>query len=525
MESKKKLHILFTIVAGLLFCLSCNTEISQNIQKTGRIPEIDPDYSYVTIPPNIAPMNFIIKEDGNSFKIIATGGTSGHQIKIRSSDGIIRFPEKSWRKLIKDSQGDKITIQVYSSNRDKKILDEYEPFYMYVSNESIDPYLTYRLIHPGYYSWSHIKIVQRSIESFEEESLFDNQIMEKNCVNCHSFNSNSADRFLIHIRGSRGGTYFIENGTITRTDPKIDAMPGGATYPSWHPDGRYVAFSSNQVRQSFYSIPKKSIEVFDLVSSLILYDRKKNEIISITDKDTIKYLQTFPSWSSDGKYLYFCRAVQYISGSNPEMEQIKKTHYDLARKSFDPESRSFGETEIVFNAAGINKSASFPRISPDGKYLIFTLADYGTFPIWHREADLYILDLQTGSTDKMKINSEETESYHTWSVNGRWMVFSSRRVDGRSGRPYFAHIDSAGNQGKEFILPQRDPALYNRMLESFNIPEFVDGRIKVRPRDFEYASRQEALKARSGNPSDTLQLQPSIKSDTRLKENERPIHQ
>jgi len=143
-------------------------------------------------------MNFIVKEDGNFFKVTATSGTKDFQIELKSKNGIIRFPERSWKKLINECKGEKIKIQIYSSKADKKILKEYEPFYMFLSNEPIDPYLTYRLIHPGYYSWSHIKIVQRSIESFEEESLIENQIIEKNCVNCHSFNRNRADRFLIH---------------------------------------------------------------------------------------------------------------------------------------------------------------------------------------------------------------------------------------------------------------------------------------------------------------------------------------
>ena len=525
MGLKKRLYILFVLGFGILFCISCKTGINESTEKINRKPVIEPDYTDVTIPPNIAPMNFIVKEDGNFFKVTATSGTKDFQIEIKSKNGIIRFPERSWKKLIKDCKGNKITIQIYSSKADKKILKEYEPFYMDVSIEPIDPYLTYRLIHPGYYSWSSIKIVQRSIESFREESLIENQIVEKNCVNCHSFNRNRADRFLIHLRGSLGGTYFVEDGTITRTDPKIDAMPGGATYPSWHPEGRYVAFSSNQVRQSFYSLPGKNIEVFDLVSSLILYDRKNNEIISITDRDTTKYLQTFPSWSPDGKYLYFCRALQVINRSDPELEQIQDTHYDLARKSFDPESLSFGETEIVFNASEINRSASFPRISPDGKYLVFTLHDYGTFPIWHREADLYLLNLHSGVADKMNVNSDETESYHAWSLNGKWLVFSSKRLDGRSARPYFTHIDSAGNQGKEFVLPQKDPSLYSRMLESFNIPEFVNGRIKLKPRDFAYASRQEALKANPGNPSDTIPVRAETIQDYRLKEDVRAIHE
>jgi dipeptidyl aminopeptidase/acylaminoacyl peptidase len=525
MGSKKNLYRLIVLSFGILFCISCKTEINQNVQKVDHKPDIEPDYSDVTIPPNIAPMNFYIREEGDFFNVIATSGLSGYQIKIKSYHGMIRFPEKSWRKLLNESQGDTIEFRVNASKNLRGTIGEYKPFYMIVARDKIDPYLVYRLIHPGYYSWSNIKIVQRSLESFSEESIIENQIIEKNCVNCHSFNNNNADRFMIHIRGSLGGTYFVDNGNITRTDPKIDAMPGGATYPSWHPEGRYVAFSSNQVRQSFYSLPGKNIEVFDLVSSLILYDRKNNEIISITDRDTTKYLQTFPSWSPDGKYLYFCRALQTINSTSPDLEQIKNTHYDLARKSFDTVTRAFGETETVFNASEINKSASFPRISPDGKYLIFTLADYGTFPIWHREADLYLLDLQTGIVDKMDINSDETESYHSWSSNGKWLVFSSKRIDGRSARPYFAHIDSLGSQGKEFVLPQKDPSLYSRMLESFNLPELVNGRIKIKPRDFANATRQEALKAKSENTFETIQGRAETKKDIRVNEKERPIHE
>ena len=342
---------------------------------------------------------------------------------------------------------------------------------------------------------------------------------------CHSFNNNSSDRFLLHIRGSKGGTYFVDNGEITRTDPKIESMPGGATYPSWHPGGRFVAFSSNQVRQSFYSVPEKNIEVFDLVSSLILYDREKNEVININDNDTSEVQMTFPSWSPDGNYIYYCRATQKISFDSPEMDQIFNTHYNLARKPFDPETRTFGETEIVFDAASRGKSVSFPRISPDGRFVVITLADYGTFPVWHQEADLYMIDLQKGSVDSMSVNSSRTESYHTWSENGRWLVFSSRRLDGRSGRPYFAYIHPDGRHEKEFVLPQRDPSHYDRMLQSFNIPEFVNGKIKIGPRDLAAASLKEPLKAKPGMPEDAKPFANGSQENPQNKDNQRSIHE
>jgi hypothetical protein len=198
-------------------------------------------------------MNFIIKEDGTSFNITATSGSTGYQLDLTSSNGIVRFPEDSWKELLAETIGDTITVWVVASKGRDEPDEEYSPFHMVVSGDRIDPWLVYRVIHPGYIAWTEMKIVQRSLESFREEPIIDKRTLEDNCANCHSFNRNSPDRFLIHIRGSLEGIYFVEEGRMTRTDPKIDGMPGGATYPSWHPDGRYVAFSSNQVRQSFYS--------------------------------------------------------------------------------------------------------------------------------------------------------------------------------------------------------------------------------------------------------------------------------
>lgn len=527
MESKRKLLKLLISIFGILFFNACNTGKYDTIQKSNRQPKIEPDYSEVTIPPNIAPMNFVIKEDGSSFRITATSTSEKSEIVLTSSDGTVQFPARSWNKLIKDSQGDKIKIQVYAVSHDRKSMKEFDPVYMHVANEPIDPYLVYRIIHPGYYSWSKIKIVQRSLENFTEESVIENQILEKNCINCHSFNQNNPDRFLVHIRGSKGGTYIAEDGKISRTDLKIKNMPGGATYPTWHPDGRFVAFSSNQVRQNFYAHPEKSIEVYDLISSLILFDRESNEIINITEQDTVNPMETFPSWSPDGKYIYYCCAVQPGTETGRNTNDIKNIHYNIERKTFDPISRSFGKAELVYNASEQNKSASFPRISPDGKLMVFTLQDYGTFPIWHQEADLYLLNLENGESGKMSLNSDKTESYHTWSSNGKWLVFSSKRMDGRSARPFFAYIGSFDRIDKPFVLPQEDPTRYNRMLESFNIPEFVNGKIKLKPRDFEAAANQETVQALPGNPADTLPRWINNKADMDKVQtvNEKRIHE
>jgi len=514
--------ICIVFVSLTLFC--CNTQTTENIQRKGCKPEIEPDYSEVTIPPNIAPMNFFINEDRKRFKIVATDPFERIKIQILSGTGIIRFPEKPWKKLVAFSRGDKIKIKVCSLDEKNSILEEYDPIYMHVSNEVIDPYLIYRLIYPGYYTWSKIKIVQRSNESFNEGSIIENQILENSCINCHAFRQNDPENFLIHMRGQRDGTYFIDGGNITRSNLKIESNPNGAAYPSWHPDGKLIAFSSNQVRQSFYAQPGKSIEVYDQSSALILFDKETNEIKKITESDTILYFDTFPAWSPDGKYLYFCRTNRDSSISNPTTNDINGTFYSLVRKPFYKESKSFGETEIVIDAEERKISISFPRISPDGKYLVFTLHDYGTFPVWHKEADLYILNLQTGDYREMNINSDESESYHSWSANGKWLVFSSKRTDGRCSRPYFAYVNSWDSIGKPFVLPQKDPDRYKKMPESFNIPEFSKAKINLRPRDFEVASKQVPVQAKNNRNYDSQSVCIDNKLITTKQDSIRAIH-
>jgi len=492
MQSDHKL--IYNLIYHFIFFsfFSCTTDYTADIRQLDRLPSIDPDYCDVTIPPNIAPLNFLIKEHGDNFRVTVSVKNNKSGLSFKSSEGKVHFPEKKWRKITEEARGDTIKIYIAASYKGKT--EKFQPVIMTVAKENIDPYLSYRLILPGYSHWSDLKIVQRNIESFKEKSIADNQILDNNCINCHSYNQNNPEQFLLHIRGSRGGTYFIEGENIARTELITKDMPGSATYPAWHPGGRYVAFSSNNVKQNFYSFREMDHEVFDLISSLILYDRDSNEIIKIEDSDTIMHMQTFPSWSPEGRYLYFCRAKQFKK-NRVSVKNVRNIHYDLARKKFFPETRSFGPTEIVFEASAKNKSVSFPKISPDGKYLIFTLHDFGTFPVWHKEADLYLLNLQNNNFTCMNVNSSETESYHGWSSNGKWIVFSSKRRDGRSSNTYFSYIDSMYNSGKPFILPQKNSGFYNEMFHSFNVPELMTGEVKIGPRDFENATKKSRINA------------------------------
>jgi hypothetical protein len=112
------------------------------------------------------------------------------------------------------------------------------------------------------------------------------------------------------------------------------------------------------------------------------------------------------------------------------------------------------------------------------------MTDYGNFSIWHKEADLYLLNLADGTFKPINtVNSDNTESYHSWSSGSHWFVFSSRRNNGLYTRPYFAWMNENGETTKPFLLPQKDPDFYDASLRSFNVPELVTGKVRSNGRN------------------------------------------
>jgi dipeptidyl aminopeptidase/acylaminoacyl peptidase len=468
----------------------CTGRPHGNITNINDLPSIDPDYTGTTIPYNIAPLNFKITEEGSVFFARFTAG-SRKSIKAGSKDGIIHIPEKKWKKMLQQNKGHEFNIDIYSKNKNQG-WSKFKTITDIIAPEPVDPYITYRLLYPGYESWSTIFIKQRSLESFSERSIIENSLVDENCLNCHSYNNTGkSDNFLIHIRGSMGGTYFLAGNEFKKVNLKTKEMKNGAVYPRWHPSGKFVAFSSNKIVQQFHSALAKKVEVSDLESCLVLYDIDRNEILNIDLQDKDQNMDTYPEWSPDGRYLYFCRAPKV-----GEVFKYDRVRYNLYRVPFDPDTRKTGAVELIYDASALNKSISFPRISPDGKFLVLTLHDYGCFPIWHKEADLLSIDLQTLQPIKMALNSDFTDSYHSWSSNSRWLVFSSKRIDGLTARFFISYIDEKGNSAKPFILPQKDPEFYQRFLKSFNLPEFSTFEVRVNPGKIRKSAEGEALQAK-----------------------------
>jgi hypothetical protein len=465
---------------ALLVCVptACREEVRLS-ETREELPGLFPDYAGVTVPASIAPLNFRVNDPCEGVDARIEGSQSG-AIRIRSRRAEVRIPQDEWRRLLEANAGGDLSVSLALKQAGRWV--GYQAFTIHVSDCPIDYGLVYRLIAPGYEVYGKMGIYERNLSDFSQRALIENTLLPGNCVNCHSFCVGDPERMSLHIRGAQGATVLLSEGRTELYDTKTGQTIANCVYPYWHPSGRYIAYSVNETRQVFHEHREKRVEVVDSRSDVVVYDMETNELLSCPQLRSEQAFETFPAFSPDGCRLYFCSAeVRSIPG---EYDRVK---YNLCSLAFDPESGRFGgEVDTLVAAARSGKSVSFPRPSYDGKYLMYVVSDYGNFSIWHKEADLWLLDLRTSEARELsEVNSDDVESYHSWSSNSRWFVFGSRRMDGLYTRPYIAWIDESGRAGKPFLLPQDAPAYYESCLYSFNIPEFVRGRVGLNAREVE----------------------------------------
>ena len=473
-----KSYITYTMLTLILLLLHSCKETVTIVETKDDVPTLFPDYAGVTVPATIAPLNFTVKEEFSKIDALIEGSLYGSlHVQGRKS---VEFPKNKWMELLRENNQGVLNITV-SIKTDKGWI-RYAPFQIYVSPFPIDYSLTYRLIAPGYELYSSMGIYQRDLSSFSQTALIENTILPGSCLNCHSFCAGNPEQMSMHIRGTHGATMIMNGKAIELYETKTEQTGLSCVYPYWHPSGKYIAYSVNSTQQIFHTALNKRIEVLDLKSDLVVYNIETNELFSCPQLSSESEFETFPSFSPDGKSLYFCTADKRAIPD--ELDSIK---YNLCRIDFDPKNGTFGQTvDTLVSAKEWNKSVSFPRPSYDGKYLMYTLSDYGNFSIWHKEADLWLLNLETNETRELnEVNSDDVESYHSWSTNSRWFVFSSRRLDGLYTRPFIASINDDGTVTKPFLLPQNDVEYYSDLLYSFNIPEFVSAPVDLNIRQLE----------------------------------------
>lgn len=471
-----RLILFFIILTLTASCSSRKAVVPDTMSDT--FPAMTPDYSgRPAVPRNIAPLRFRIDTPADAYQ--ATVALQGQQpeIIVNSGDGEIAIPEREWASLLDRAAGGSIEISLAAQNNGK--WTGYKSMTVDVDTAALNDWLVYRLIYPGYELWSDMGIYQRCPATYQQEALLDNRDAERQCMNCHSFAGGDPSKMMLHIRGPKGGTEILRPGKEPiKIKPTAEGTPHGAAYPAWHPSGRYIAFAADEIQQFFHTSGPKTTEVVNMAGDIMVYDIDNERGMTDNLVSGPEYIETFPTWSPDGQTLYFCRANPLYSPAG-----IDSARYDLLRRPFDPATGQFtGAPEMVYRASADSMSITVPRISPDGRWLLLTRSGYGNFMIWHDGADLCLIDLESDDLTPRQadeINAPDAvDSYHSWSTDGRWIVFSSKRVDGNFSRPYIARFNGAtGRFSPPFVLPQASSSYYDDLMRSFNVPEFVGGRV------------------------------------------------
>lgn len=458
------------IVASLLLLTGCQRNISIT-SHSNDAPHITPDYAGTTIPCNIAPLCFSVEGMADA-ALIVKGGTDS--ICVTTDDGNLNIPEDEWHSLLGKHRGGTLTFTV--CRKKDGGWEAMRPFSITVSADSIDAYVVYRRIQPGYGLWDKMGIYQRNLETYDEEAIYENKEGNGNCVNCHSFNQGNPDQWQVHIRRNHGGTYIINGREVQRLSLNTESNAPKPVYPSWHPGGRYIAYSTNKTFFHIHTRDKNRWEVMDDGSDVMVADTETGDVIRSPFLSAANRYETFPCFSPDGKWLYYSTAAAV----DTLVRQYDKVRYAICRIPFDAATASLGNSA---DTVCISPAESFymARISPDGKWLCTVRSPYGNFGVCHRDARLHLVSLTDGSSPTDGA-APCLGSWHSWSSNSRWMVFSSKRDDGTYTRLYFMHVSPDGKCSKPFVLPQRNAKdYYDLMMDGYNIPELVRGKVKASP--------------------------------------------
>lgn len=460
------------LLAALALLTACTPRVPDDARAVGRPARIVPDNGEAVLPPNIAPLNFRIEEEGSAYvvRLYTDADPAGIVIGGRTID----IPVKAWHRLLEGARGGLLHTDIYV--RGAEGWQQFATRTNAVAEEGVDPYITYRLIQPSYVDYEDLTLIERNVTNWDERVLFSNRMLsdgdDGQCINCHApRNYNRGGQSQFHVRQKFGGTVFISGEQVSKVNLKTDSTLSAGVYASWHPTLPLVAFSVNKTGQIFHTRSTDKIEVIDYASDLVLYNTETNQVQHIDARDD--QFETFPCWSPDGGTLYYASA-RYEADAYMAENDFEGLHYNIYSRPYDAATGLFGRQRLLFDADSIGKSVAFPRVSPDGRWLLFSMGRSGQFHVWHSDADLFVLDLQSGTVSALEAaNSPRMESYHAWSSNGRWILFTSRRTDANYTRLYLSYFDEDGQAHTPLLLPQRDPRHDERLLRSYNVPEWM----------------------------------------------------
>jgi tetratricopeptide (TPR) repeat protein len=321
------------------------------------------------------------------------------------------------------------------------------------------------------------------------------------CANCHSFSRDGKtlgmdldgpanDKGLYALVSIKPEMAIRNQDVISWSSLREDTVsPSRIGFMSQvSPDGKYVLTMirglEKEIPNSYYVVNFKDyhfLQVFYPTRGVLAwYDRATGRRQALPGADDPRYVQTDGVWSPDGKYVVFARAEakepypegQKLAEHANDLEETQ-IQYDLYRIPFN--DGKGGHAVAIAGASQNGMSNNFPKVSPDGRWIVFVKCRNGQ--LMRPDSELYIVPAQGGVARRLQCNTPLMNSWHSFSPNGRWLVFSSKSRSPYT-QMYLTHLDADGNASPAILVENATAA--NRAV---NIPEFVnippDGMMKI----------------------------------------------
>ncbi len=445
-------------------------------------------------PPEIVAPTFVWSDKTEGVKtwtVLVRFDDKGEVLRFPTTEPRWRPSEADWAKIKQGSVSRDAQVAIVGLGPDAKAASSSSTVRIRTSTDPVGDSIFYREVplpflsavqDPSRIRWRFGSVDSETAPPIVLENL-------PVCGNCHSFSGDGKVLGLDVDYGNDKGAYAVlpVSKQMVLNDEKIISWSdykkgdGEATFgllSRVSPDGRYV-ISTVKDRAVFVATPDiwYSQLFFPIKGILVVYDTQTGSFKALPGADDPEYVQSNPTWSPDGKSIVFARTKAYkkdvvanatsvlLSEKDvPEFVNDKEPFkFDLYRVPFN-EGRG-GKAEPIEGASHNGKSNYFAKFSPDGKWIIFCKAE--NYMLLMPDSELFIIPAAGGEARRLRANTPRMNSWHSWSSNGRWLVFSSKANTAYT-QLFLTHIDENGESTPPVVLER-----FTGSDRAANIPEFV----------------------------------------------------